>query len=138
MVTNRDATSQGYDKYIWFGIGFFDNRTEWGKEGSMLDKGTGSLMVSIGTELLYKKANNNYCWKNGKVNADPNGQWSSFTIDLLPRIEAALLIAQHQGYLKNTRLDQLYITGMNMRWEIPGTYDATMEVKDFRLDVTRK
>lgn len=138
MVTNRDQASKDYNKYIWFGIGFFDNRTEWGKEGSMLDKGTGSLMVSIGTELLYKKANNNYCWKNGKVNADPNGQWSSFTIDLLPRIEAALLIAQHQGYLKNTQLDQLYITGMNMGWEIPGSYDATMEVKDFRLDVTRK
>ena len=138
MVTNRDPNSPEQGKYIWFGFPMFDNRMEWNPPSSMLDKGTGSLMVGIGNEVMYKANGKNNCWKNGKVNAGPNVEWSYFSLDVLPMIKNALDTAHKDGYLTRTSLDQLYITGMNLGWEIPGSYDATMEVKDFSVIGTRK
>ncbi len=137
-VTNRDPNSPENGKYIWFGFPMFDNRFEWNPATSMLDKGTGSLMVIIGNEVMYKANGKNNCWKNGKVYASPNAEWSYFSLDVLPMIKNALDTAHKDGYLTKTSLDQLYITGMNLGWEIPGSYDATMEVKDFSIIGTRK
>ncbi len=137
-VGNKDSSSPDYNRYIWFGIPLFDNRYEWMDSSSMLDRGTNSLMVGIGTRVLYEENGKNNCWKNGKINADPKAAWSSFTIDLLPKIYDALETAHRGGYLTDTTADQLYITGMNLGWEIPGSYDATMEVKDFSIVVTKK
>ena len=138
MVSNRDSSSSDYNRYIWFGIPLFDNRYEWLDSSAMLDQGTMSLMVGVGTRVLYEENGKNNCWKNGKINASSNAEWSSFSIDLLPKIKSALETAHYKGYLTNTTVDQLYITGMNMGWEIPGSYDATMEVKDFSIMVTKK
>ena len=95
-------------------------------------------MVGIGNEVMYKANGKNNCWKNGKVYASPNAEWSYFSLDVLPMIKNALDTAHKDGYLTKTSLDQLYITGMNLGWEIPGSYDATMEVKDFSIIGTRK
>ena len=138
MVTNRDSNSPEYGKYIWFGFPMFDNRMEWNPPSSMLDRGTGSLMVGIGNEVMYKANGKNNCWKDGKVYASPNAEWSYFSLDVLPMIKNALDTAHKDGYLTKTSLDQLYITGMNLGWEIPGSYDATMEVKDFSIIGTKK
>ena len=138
MVTNKDSSSKDYNRYIWFGIPLFDNRYEWMDYSAMLDKGTNSLMVGIGTRVLYEENGKNNCWKNGKINASPQAEWSSFSIDLLPMVPVALETAHYKGYLTDTTEEQLYITGMNLGWEIPGSYDATMEVKDFSIMVTKK
>ena len=138
MVANNDTNSKDYSNFIWFGFPFFDNRLEWNPPSSMLDRGTNRLMVGIGNEVLYKDNNKNNCWKNGAINAGPDVEWSYFSIDVLPMIIDALDIAHRDGYLKNTTVDQLAITGMNLGWEIPGSYDVTMEVKDFSILGTRK
>lgn len=137
-VKNNDPTSPDYNKYIWFGIPFFDNRSEWMEKSSMFDRGTQSLMVGIGTRVLYEKNGKNNCWKNGKINAGPNVEWSEFSIDLLPLIYEAIDTAHRDGYLLNTNMEQLVIAGMNLGWEIPGSYDATMEIKNFSLIATKK
>jgi len=137
-VSNNDINSPELNRYLWFGFPFFDNRHEWNEASSMYDKGTNSLMVGIGNRVLYQTNGKNNCWKNGKINASPNAEWSSFELDVLPLIKQALITAHKDGYLLQTSLEQLVISGMNMGWEIPGTYDATMEVKDFSVTVTAK
>jgi len=137
-IKNNDSNSPDYNKFIWFGFPMFDNRYEWINPSSMFDKGTQALMVGIGNRVLYESNNKNNCWKNGKINAGLNTEWSSFKLDVLPLIKNALNTAHKDGYLKNTSLEQLVIAGMNLGWEIPGTYDASMEMKDFSIMVTRK
>jgi len=33
----------------------------------------------------------------------------------------------------NTTIDDLYIGGMNIGWELPGTYDVTAIIKDLNI-----
>ena len=133
-VANKDNTSS----YIWFGIPVFDNRYEWMDPSSMFDKGTSSLMVGIGNKVLYQASGTNYIWKDGTIKASPDAEWSTFKVDMLPLIINALDTAHSNGYLTNTSVDQLVITGMNMGWEIPGTYDVSMQIKDFSVMATKK
>jgi hypothetical protein len=132
-VRNKDTND-----FIWFGFPLFDNRSEWNEPSSMFDKGTSALMVGIGNRVLYQANGKNNCWKNGKINAGPTVDWSTFNIDVLPLIKGALETAHNDGYMENTSVDQLVISGMNLGWEIPGTYDASMEMKDFSVTATKK
>ena len=138
LVRNQDSTSADYNKFIWFGFPLFDNRHEWINPSSMLDKGTSALMVSIGNKVLYESNGKNHCWKNGKINAGRNTEWSTFQLDVLPLIKNALDTAHNDGYLISTSIDQLVIANMNLGWEIPGTYDASMEMKNFSIIITKK
>lgn len=138
MVRNIDTTSPDYNQFIWLCIHLFDNRWEWCESGTMLDVGTQSLMVFTGNRVLYKDNNRNNCWKNGRINASPDAKWSYFSWDALPTICNALVKAQKDGYLLHTSLDQMAITGLNIGWEIPGTYNATMQIKDFSILATKK
>ena len=40
---------------------------------------------------------------------------------------------QAEGMLQNSTWNDMYIAGMNIGWEVPGTYDVEMRVKN--LDV---
>ena len=42
--------------------------------------------------------------------------------------------ARQRGYIPHTQFEDLYVGGMNTGWEIPGVYDARMDIKDLRLD----
>ena len=98
----------------------------------MFDVGTQCLMVSMDSTKLYTD-NNYYLWKNGKINANPNSPWSSFSIDILDDVQSAYNAAVAEGYFTNTSYDELYISGMNIGWEIPGTYDAEAQIKDISI-----
>jgi len=138
MVRNIDTASPDYNQFIWLCIHLFDNRWEWCEPGTMLDVGTQSLMVFTGNRVLYKENKQNNCWKNGRINASLDAKWSHFSWDALPTICNALIKAQKDGYLLHTSLEQLAVTGLNIGWEIPGTYNATMQIKDFSILATKK
>ena len=127
--------------FIWFGFPLFDNRNkgyEAATTDAVLDLGTNAYMISIGTDALYGAGKTNNCWKNGEINASENAEWSSFSVDILPKIKSVLAVAQRKGVFSDSKIDDLKIMGMNLGWELPGWYDATMEVKDFSIIVTRE
>lgn len=40
-----------------------------------------------------------------------------------------------KGYFKDTDWEDLEITGMNFGWEIPGTFDAAVSIRNISLKV---
>jgi len=136
-IQNQDVKSADYGQMIWFGFSIFDNRYEWLGPSSQYDKGTKSLIVGIGNRRLFDY-NNNYFFRNGQIYANPDNRWASFSIDVADDISDAYDTARSQGYFQNTSFDQLYISGMNIGWEIPGIYDCEVQTKDLRIVVEKR
>ncbi|MCK4788878.1 MAG: hypothetical protein KAV87_34370, partial [Desulfobacteraceae bacterium] len=60
-------------------------------------------------------------------------QWVEIDANLLPYIEAGLEEAARRGYLTDLNPGDYAVTGMNMGWELPGTFDASIQIRD--LDI---
>jgi hypothetical protein len=71
-----------------------------------------------------------------EVNNRPlkEGRWVTIQKDLLPYIKEGLKEAVHRGHLSSDNLSDYAVVNMNMGWEIPGTFDAAIQIKD--LDIT--
>ncbi|HNR99865.1 MAG TPA: hypothetical protein PKX48_14615 [Planctomycetota bacterium] len=114
-------TAPGADgDFFWFGVPFFDSRGEYpaayrAKDGGK-DDATGKFIYTIdGREALP---------------APPRlGQWVKVRKDLLPSIAAGLACAVERGFLANGELARYAVVNMNMGWELPGAYDAAVEVR---------
>lgn len=139
-IQNQNIKSPGCNEMIWFGFGIFDNRNEWELGTSMFDQGTQSLMVGLGNTKMYGEDSGgvNTSYKNGIINASPDNDWSHFSLNISTEIKIAYETARVQGYFKNTNYEDLYISGMNIGWELPGTYDVTMETKDLDIKTEKK
>ena len=136
VMANRNPESKDYGRYIWFGLGMFDNRTEHCNGGAMLDKGTGAMMYGVSTE---KSCVSTYRYRVGNtVRAGTDTPWVSYRYVMFLEAEIALRLTQYNGYLRDTTMDDLYFTGMNMGWEVPGTYDVEMLVKNFNVVAQRR
>ena len=55
------------------------------------------------------------------------------SIDLLPYMKASVEDAIAQGILKSTDLDDYFLGGMNMGFEVPGRSVATMRVRNLSI-----
>lgn len=132
-LANNDRNSPDYNQFIWFGLPIFDNRYNWIDPHSSYDAGTKTLIVAMGSRVLFGTDSQNRLWAAGKPNASPNAPWSSFSLDIIPIVGEALAEAQSKGYLKNTSVNQLVFSSFNLGWEVPGTFDVTMEIKDFSI-----
>ena len=72
--------------------------------------------------------------ENGQIVASEDGEWMNIDIDVLPYIKRMLNLAQEKGFMLGVTLDTVVIDGMNMGWEMPGTYDGEMWIKDLSLN----
>ena len=136
VTANTNQNSPDYGKYIWFGIGMFDNRQEMSEGGAMWDKGTQAMMYGLPTKDTL--VGDYHYFKDGKVQAGEDTPWVSYEVDVLKHLETALAVTQYQGYLLDTTIDDISFTAFNLGWEVPGTYDVEMLLKDFKMTVMRK
>ena len=60
-------------------------------------------------------------------------QWVKIDANLLPYIEAGLEEAVGRGYLTVLNPGDYAVTGMNMGWELPGTFDASIQIRDLGI-----
>jgi beta-glucanase (GH16 family) len=125
VIKNVNSRSKDYENYFWFGVPFFDDRDDIPPKYVAKDAGkedaTGKLIYTI----------------DGKeVNNRPlkEGRWITIQKDLLPYIKEGLKEAVHRGHLSSDNLSDYAVVNMNMGWEIPGTFDASIQIKD--LDIT--
>lgn len=126
VLENCNKDSKEYGKYIWIGIPSFDYRY----------KRTGNeekISWDIGTSTYIYNVPENILW--GEVSFQ-DGNWHKAFADILPLIKRALETMHTKGVFTNTTLNDLKITGMNFGWEIPGTFDAAVCIKNFSLRVT--
>jgi hypothetical protein len=63
---------------------------------------------------------------------------NQINVDLIPYFARALMLAKEKGALLNTTVEDLYLTNMNIGYEIPGTYDVSITIQNFSLKATKK
>ena len=61
------------------------------------------------------------------------GERFTQTVDLIPLIEKGFTRGQIKGFLTGRDLDNFYISGCNIGWEIPGTFDCMASVYEFSM-----
>ena len=132
-IHNANRSSKGFGEMIWFGVNFFDNRHEWSEYNAMFDVGTQCLMVSIGNRPVYPGGKSFF--EGGRIIFGEDSPEYPFEIEALPMIKNAYYTAREEGYFQNTEIDDLCVSGMNLGWEMPGTYNASMKMRDFDISV---
>lgn len=123
-INNRNNSSAGYGDFVWFGVPLYDYRYKDIKRYEARDKGkadaTGKFIYSLAGKEVY----------NGSFH---DGNWRHLSKDLYPAIRKAFETAKRNGYLKSSSWNDMYITGMNIGWEVPGTFDAGLQVEGLSL-----
>ncbi len=62
------------------------------------------------------------------------GEWTTFDLDLLPAMREGFAVARGRGYLQHLDgADDYRLGGMNLGWEMPGTYDVELQIRNLRL-----
>lgn len=128
-IQNLVGGSEDYGDYIWFGIPIFDNRKTFPEPFHLVDGGksdaTGKLIYTLGGSDFLESSYNNVNPKDGK--------WAHCEVDMMPYIKAAVLIGQQQGFLTHTKYEDLSVGSYNIGWEVTGTFNCSMDVKNISL-----
>jgi hypothetical protein len=121
-VQNRNHQSSGYGDLLWFGIPIYDNRDRFPKAFKAQDfGGTAKFIYTAGGETFTSQSAHDH-------------RWITIDKDLLPLMREALKAAWARGFLKGSKsLTDYSIGGMNMGWELPGTFDVEMQVRALSL-----
>ncbi|MBR5758941.1 MAG: hypothetical protein IKX88_10130 [Thermoguttaceae bacterium] len=135
VISNDNPESPDYRDYIWFGVSFFDDRWEVQSQYIELDGdprtiGTGKLIYRLGEQKTIDDL-------MGGVNPYSR-KWTHVEIDLAQYVGAMLSAAQERGFLMRTKVSELKLSHFNYGWETPGTYRASLAVKNLRLQATFK
>lgn len=120
-VQNLNRASKGYGDFLYFGVPLYDNRSPNGTRRFTAPDQAGKFIFNPpSSEYL---ARTPHC-----------GEWVTVDRDVLPLILEGLQAAWDRGFLLGSKdLSDYRIAAMNMGWEIPGPFDATMQVRDFSV-----
>ena len=121
-LQDRNRESEGYGEMIWFGIPVYDNRKRKTDRYEAKDfAGSGMFICTLAHEYL--------C-----ADSAHDGNWITLEADLLPEMLKAYSIARQKGFMQKTNsLEDIYLTGMNMGWEVPGLLDVSLQVRRLSL-----
>jgi hypothetical protein len=128
-IVVRSTNAQDANEFIWFGIPFFDARYHNLPESGMIDAGTagntGKFIYQMPGDVLLP-------------NGLPIGEKQTININIVPYLKRAIVLAQSYDKMLNTTIDDLYLTNMNIGFEIPGTYDIGITIEKLSLKATFK
>lgn len=124
VVQNRNRQSPGFGDYLWFGVPLFDNRRRFPPEFKARDfGGTARFIFTPDGETFAKRSLH-------------EGRWVTVERDLLPLLREALDTAWTRGFLPASRdLGDYSLTGMNLGWELPGTFNVALQIRRLSLRV---
>lgn len=122
--TGNHSTNPYYGKYIWFGIPLFDNRFEGKSIGIYRahDAGTDTLIYSLPSGDVFE---NGYCPRIGEK--------AVARVDIIKRVKEAMTYAKENGYLEGTEYEDLYISGTNYGYEVPGVFDIATTINAINI-----
>ncbi|MEF2247319.1 hypothetical protein [Paenibacillus sp. IITD108] len=123
-ISNQNKESEGYSDFFWFGIPIFDSRFEYPPGGVIKDAG----QPGASGALIYTPPGKEFLTKNML-----DGEWETIHVDLIPYIQRAVEEGKQKGYLPKTSFEDLKITSFNLGWELPGTYNASLQIKNLEL-----
>lgn len=124
QIQNLNSASVGYGKLLWFGVPFYDDRHRFVPEFAARDTaGTNMFIFTIDGKTVSSESTHDL-------------QWIRTDIDLLPHIHRGLDRARTRGFLAESRNDADYkVSGMNLGWELPGLFDAAMQIRNLGLQM---
>jgi hypothetical protein len=129
IVKNIRPGSAERGNYYWFGVPFYDSRHDMPPAYLAADAGkkdaTGKFIYTVAGAAL------------GEASLK-TGQWVALDVDLLPHIRNGLQEAGKRGYLKSPDPHDYAVANMNLGWEIPGTFDAAVQVQDLEISAVSK
>lgn len=110
--------------YMWFGLPYFDHRSDIQSGGSMIDSGkadaTGKLIYGMDQHLL--------------TDVSPKALgWLVYDIDLLPHIRGAFDYAKENGLYPHSTWEDMAINHTNFGFEMPGTFSGAMCIRNMSL-----
>ena len=126
IVRNINRDNGDFNNYIWFGVPFFDSRHDIPPACMAPDAGkkdaTGKFICTV---------------DGRQVNTTPmkGRQWVRVRKDLLPHIRQGLAEAAQCGYLRAADPNDFAVFNMNLGWEIPGAYNAAIQINNFHITV---
>jgi hypothetical protein len=124
IVKNMNRQSGDFGNYFWFGVPLFDSRSRIPPQHMARDVGksdaTGKFIYTIAGE---------------EINNTPlkNGQWVTLQKNLLPYIKDGLKETARKGHLASCNSADYAVVNVNFGWEIPGTFDAGMQIRDLEI-----
>jgi hypothetical protein len=129
IVRNISPGSADHGDYFWFGVPFFDSRHDVPAAYMARDAGrndaTGKFIYTVDGKML-------------GITPLKTGRWLTVKADLLPFIKGGLQEAVKRGYLTHGDQHNYAIANMNLGWEIPGTFDAAVQVRDLSVSVVSR
>jgi hypothetical protein len=126
-VQNRNPQSPGFGDLLWFGIPVYDNRDRFPNAYKSKDFGGTAKFIFTPDARAFTSASAH------------DGPWITIEKDLLPLMEEALAAAWARGFLPGSKnRDDYFIGGMNLGWELPGTFDVEMQVRNLSLKLVDK
>ena len=124
IVKNIRPQSTDRGNYFWFGVPFYDSRHDIPPAYMAADAGkkdaTGKFIYTVAGAAL------------GETTLQ-TGQWVAVNVDLLPHIVKGLQEAAKRGYFRSSDPRDYAVANMNLGWEIPGTFDAAVQVQDLEI-----
>lgn len=138
FISNRNPDTKTFDDMIWLGIMIFDNRHEFVPQADFIDSGskgsaTEKYIYNLPTDAFLSKDNN--FWQYGKIADGKDSKWVTTSVDVLPYIKTALERAQAADCMVSSSYENLYVSGMYIGYELPGTYDIDMSFKNLDIRV---
>lgn len=123
MVRNVNPQSEEYGLGLWVGIPTYDYRYKQlsDKETVHWDVGTATYIYTIPPHSI---------WGDTDFS---DGEWHSARKDIRPMLIRAIEAMREKGSFTASSFDELAITGMNFGWEIPGTFDAALQMRGLSL-----
>lgn len=133
-LTDTDPDSVSYGNSMWFGFSMFDTRALGGTPNGLASYDGGKedstglfiYMLSLQSVATQQKASVN-------IPTSVVGKDVSVKVDILPYIKQALKIARQNGAMMGASIDSLRIGSTNIGWELPGNYDAEVEISYLNL-----
>ncbi len=124
-MRNMNEKSSDYMASLWVGVSSFDYRYPRlkSKEAVQWDIGTATYIYGIPETAVW-----------GDVSFH-DFQWHSARLDLLPLIKKGVIAMKSKGQFKNTELTDLVLIAMNFGWEVPGTFDTGLMLKNLSVKV---
>jgi len=126
-LKNTNPESKGLYDFLWFGLGMFDNRHDFVPDYHLQDFAmpNGSFIYLIGTKRFFDTP--------VKI-----GERKTIRYNISDSIRDAIETAHKNGFIINTTIDDVILDGMNIGWEVPGTYDVGATLHKLSVTVIEK
>lgn len=126
-MKNTNEQSKGFRDFLWFGISMFDSRYDFVPDFAMQDFAMphGSFIYSLGSKRFFDKP-------------VVLGERRTIRHDILNDIREAIETAHKHGFITHTTLGDVVLDGMNIGWEVPGTYDVGATLHKMSVKVVEK